>query len=95
MVRDVGLKLAPLEQLQALNFRLSGLYTFLIFFLAHLTKILLRHRMQQTTGESPIDNLQLPNLMRRKDALLLTVGRRALSSSTCGKFHMVTRTVRT
>ena len=51
--------------------------------------------MQQTTGESPIDNLQLPNLMRRKDALLLTVGRRALSSSTCGKFHMVTRTVRT
>jgi len=33
-------------------------------------------RMQQTTGESPIDNLQLPNLMRRKDALLLTVGRR-------------------
>jgi hypothetical protein len=37
MVRDVGLKLAPLEQLQALNFRLSGLYTFLIFFFAHLT----------------------------------------------------------
>ncbi|CAK9093443.1 U-box domain-containing protein, partial [Durusdinium trenchii] len=33
-------------------------------------------RMKQLSGESPIDNLQLPNLMRRQDALLLTVGRR-------------------
>ena len=95
MVRDVGLKLAPLEQLQALNFRLSGLYnTFLIFFCTP-HKSSCATGCSKPTGESPIDNLQLPNLMRRKDALLLTVGRRALSSSTCGKFHMVTRTVRT
>ncbi|CAL1155278.1 unnamed protein product [Cladocopium goreaui] len=33
-------------------------------------------RMPQLAGESPIDNLQLPNLMRQKDALLVTVGRR-------------------
>ena len=35
-------------------------------------------RMPQLAGESPIDNLQLPNLMRQKDALLVTVGRRNL-----------------
>ena len=34
--------------------------------------------MPQLAGESPIDNLQLPNIMRRHDALLLTAGRRAL-----------------
>ncbi|CAE7387234.1 unnamed protein product [Symbiodinium pilosum] len=33
-------------------------------------------RIQQTAGESPIDNLQLPNLMPRKTALLLTCGHR-------------------
>jgi len=33
-------------------------------------------RLQQNGGESPIDNLQLPNLMLRRDALLLTVGHR-------------------
>ena len=37
--------------------------------------------MKQLSGESPIDNLQLPNLMRRQDALLLTVGRRVLEAS--------------
>ena len=37
--------------------------------------------MKQASGESPIDNLQLPNLMRRQDALLLTVGRRVLEAS--------------
>ena len=36
--------------------------------------------MKQASGESPIDNLQLPNLMRRQDALLLTVGRRVLEA---------------
>lgn len=33
-------------------------------------------RIQQTAGESPIDNLQLPNLMNRNEALLLTTGHR-------------------
>eukprot|EP00927_Polykrikos_kofoidii_P047700 TRINITY_DN41980_c0_g1_i1.p1 TRINITY_DN41980_c0_g1~~TRINITY_DN41980_c0_g1_i1.p1 ORF type:complete len:788 (-),score=158.87 TRINITY_DN41980_c0_g1_i1:61-2073(-) len=33
-------------------------------------------RMRQESGESPIDNLVLPNLMRRRDALLLFVGHR-------------------
>ena len=36
-------------------------------------------RLQQNAGESPIDNLQLPNLMLRQDALLLTVGHRSLA----------------
>ena len=35
-------------------------------------------RIQQTAGESPIDNLQLPNLMSRKTALLMTAGHRSL-----------------
>ena len=35
-------------------------------------------RMGQLGGESAIDNLQLPNLLRRRDALLLMVGYRTL-----------------
>lgn len=32
--------------------------------------------MHQNTGESPIDNLHLPNILPRRDALLLTAGHR-------------------
>ena len=39
--------------------------------------ICLLRRIQQTAGESPIDNLQLPNLMNRNEALLLTTGHRS------------------
>lgn len=40
--------------------------------------LLILMRMGQLGGESAIDNLQLPNLLRRRDALLLMVGYRTL-----------------